>query len=337
MKKIVCLGEILMRLSPPNNVRFSQATSFDVHYGGSEANVAHLLASLGHNAYFVSRVPNNEIGQAALQSLRSCGVNTTLVQMGGDRLGLYFLEIGASVRPYKVIYDRKASAFAQASVNDFNFNEILKNASWFHFSGITPALGDGPLSIVHQACKIAKEKNVRVSIDINYRQKLWSIQEAQQALLPLMEYVDVCIGNEEHLRTIFGIQKGNYYNDENMEQLHELMSILHQKYNFTAIALTIRKSLQASETRWQALAYDGTDMYKSKCYTLQIVDRVGSGDAFTAGLIAGMLEEKSMQEALEFATAASALKHTIPGDYNIVSRHEIEELLTRDSASRVQR
>lgn len=340
MKKVVTLGEIMIRLSTPRFERFIQADSFDVVYGGGEANVAVSLANFGLNAYFVSKLPKNEIGQAAVNHLKRYGVNTDYILRGGERIGLYYLESGASMRPSKVIYDRAHSAIAEADVSDFNFDEIFKNADWFHFSGITPAISQKATILTEEALKSAKRNNVTVSVDLNYRKKLWTPEKAQEVMTRLMQYVDVCIGNEEDAELTLGFKPGKTDVTAGELELEGYKSIFKQmidKFNFKYVISTLRESYSASDNGWSACIYDGKEFYHSRKYDIRIVDRVGGGDSFAAGLIYGLLTGKDYKEALEFGVAASALKHTIHGDFNMVTVSEVEQLLQGDASGRVQR
>ncbi|MFU8793429.1 MAG: PfkB family carbohydrate kinase [Acholeplasmataceae bacterium] len=340
MAKIITLGEIMLRLSAPGFKRFVQSESFDVCYGGGEANVAVSLAYFGHDAYFVSKLPAHDLGESAVQALSRCHVNTSYILRGGTRMGLYFLETGASMRASKVIYDRAHSAIAEADASEFDFDHIFKDADWFHFSGITPALGTKAAELTKNALIAAKKAGVTVSVDLNYRKKLWTPSEAQSVMKPLMNNVDVCIGNEEDAELVLGfkpkgidVTKGHVQTEGYKEIFREMKEI----FGFKVIASTLRESHSASKNGWSALLYDGNNFFQSKHYMIeQIIDRVGTGDAFSAGLIHGLIHKKP-QDALEFAVAASALKHTIPGDFNQVSIEEVEALAQGDASGRVQR
>ncbi|HEY8392374.1 MAG TPA: sugar kinase [Capillibacterium sp.] len=339
-KKVVTFGEIMLRLSPPGYQRFVQASSFDVVYGGGEANVAVSLANFGLDSYFVSKIPPHEIGQCAVDHLRRYGVHTDYILRGGERLGIYFLEIGASQRPSKVIYDRAGSAIAQVQAGEFDWDRILDSAAWFHFTGITPALGDGPAAATLEAVQTAKAKGVKVSADLNYRKKLWTPEKANRVMSKLMEYVDVAIGNEEDAEKVFGIKAGRTDVTSgrlDREGYEEVARQLVERFGFAQVALTLRESLSASDNNWSALLYDGRTFYHSRVYKVHIVDRVGGGDSFAGGLIYALLSGKTLQEALEFAVAASALKHSIFGDFNLVSAAEVETLAGGDASGRVQR
>lgn len=341
MPKIITLGEIMLRLSPPDHQRFTQASTFEVVYGGGEANVATGLALFDQDAHFVSKVPNNPIGISAINHLRRFGVKTDHMALGGERLGIYYLESGVSMRPSQVIYDRKTSAISGATVDDFDFETIFKDAHWFHWSGITPALSEQASALVLEACKVAKKHNVTISVDLNYRKKLWSNEEAQSVMKPLMAYVDVCIGNEEDAKNVLGYQ--HQASDVSRGKLEKsdyetTLKAMVADYGFTCAVTTLRESLSASHNRWHALMYDGERFIESKIYDIvPIVDRIGGGDSFAAGLIYGMLNKKTATEALEFATAASALKHTIPGDQNLSTIDEVERLMQGDASGRVIR
>lgn len=339
-KKVVTMGEIMLRLSTPGYTRFVQANTFDVAYGGGEANVAVSLAHYGYDAYFVTKLPTHEIGQAAVNELRRYGVRTDYIARGGERIGIYFLESGASMRPSKVIYDRACSAIAEAELGDFDFDTIFAGAAWFHVSGITPALSEKGAALTEAAIKAAKKAGVTVSVDLNYRKKLWTPEQAQACMTKLMQYVDVCIGNEEDAEKVLGftppatdVSKGEL----NLEGYKQIFREMREAFGFQYIATTLRESYSASDNGWSALIYDGNEFYHSKKYEIRIVDRVGGGDSFAAGLIYGLLEKGDMKQALEFAVAASALKHTVPGDANIVSAAEVEALAGGDASGRVQR
>lgn len=334
------MGEIMLRLSPPAGKRFVQANTFDAVYGGGEANVAVSLANFGHDALFVSKLPNNEIGESALCALRFHGVNTQFIARGGSRLGIYFLEIGSAMRPSKVVYDRAHSSISEATADDFDFDEIMKGADWFHWSGITPALSDSTAQLVDAACRAAKKHNVTVSCDLNFRKKLWTSEKAQSIMRPLMQYVDVCIGNEEDAELCLGFQPQADVTAGNTpaEGYKAIFIEMAKQFGFRYVASTLRESFSASHNGWKAMLFDGTHFHESRRYDIQpIVDRVGGGDAFSAGLIHGLLTKDNPKDALEYAVAASALKHTIHGDFNPVSVSEVEALAGGDASGRVQR
>lgn len=340
MGKIVTLGEIMLRLSPAGNYRFVQSESFQIFPGGGEANVAVSLANYGHTACFVSKLPSHEIGQIAVNALRRYGVKTEYISRGGDRVGLYYAETGASMRPSKVIYDRAHSAIAEADISDFDFDKIMADADWFHWSGITPAISDKAAEIVRIACEAAKRHGVTVSVDLNFRKKLWTSEKAISVMRPLMQYVDVCIGNEEDANMCLGykpdadVEGGK----TDAEGYYEIFKGMMKEFGFKYVVSTLRESYSASHNGWKALIYDGKTFYESKHYDINpIIDRVGGGDSFSAGLIHGLLSYKDQAKALEFAVAASALKHTIPGDFNLVSTSEVESLAKGNANGRVQR
>lgn len=340
MKKVVTMGEIMLRLSTPEFERFVQAESFNAVYGGGEANVAVSMANYGYDAFYVTKLPSNDIGQAAVNHLRRFGVNTEYIARGGNRIGIYYLETGASMRPSKVIYDRSYSAIAEADLKDFNFDKIFDGASWFHFSGITPALGKKAAYLIEEALKSAKKHGVIVSVDLNYRKNLWTPQEAQSIMTNLMQYVDVCIGNEEDAHLTLGFKPGETdvtSGELKLDGYKDIFKQMIEKFDFRYVISSLRESYSASDNGWSACAYDGNEFYHSKKYDIRIVDRVGGGDSFASGIIYGLLEGMNFKDALEFGTAASALKHTIHGDFNMVSVAEVKNLLKGDASGRVQR
>ncbi len=340
MKRVVTLGEIMLRLSTPGFERFVQADSFDVCYGGGEANCCVSLSNYGLETRFVTKVPKNDLGQSAINALRRFGVDTSFIARGGERLGIYFLESGASQRPSKVIYDRAHASIAEAKASEFNWDEIFKDVDWFHFTGITPALSDAAAELTLEALKVAKEKGITVSVDLNYRQKLWSQEKAKEVMTKLMKYVDVCIGNEEDAEKVFGIKAENTdisKGEINHAGYEEVAKKIIETFGVKLVASTLRESYSASDNGWSAILYDGEKSYLSKKYDLRIVDRVGGGDSFASGLIYGLVMENPLDEALEFAVAASALKHTIPGDTNHVTKEEVMALMGGDGSGRVVR
>ena len=340
MAKVICFGEIMMRLSPPGYLRLVQTNSFEAIYGGGEANVSVSLANFGIDVAFVTKVPDNPIGQAAINELRRYGVDTRYILNDGERLGIYFLEKGASQRPSKVVYDRKYSAISQAQKGDFDWQHIFKGAEWFHFTGITPALGDKVADLTLEACKIAKENGLTVSCDLNYRKNLWSTEKAKQVMSELMSYVDICIANEEDAEKVFGI-KAPDTNIESGKLSHDGYKIvaqqLKEKFGFKKVAITLRGSISASDNNWAAMYYDGSNFYFSKSYPIHIVDRVGGGNSLGAGLIYALLNQLNPQETIELAVAASCLKHSIEGDFNQVTLAEVTTLMKGDGSGRVQR
>jgi 2-dehydro-3-deoxygluconokinase len=340
MKKVVTFGEIMLRLAPEGYYRFVQASSFGATYGGGEANVAVSLANFGLDAAFVTKLPAHEIGQAAINNLREFGVDTSHIVRGGNRVGIYFLEKGASQRPSKVIYDRAASSIAESVPADFDWNKIFGGVSWFHFTGITPALSDSVAAICLEALKAAKEKGITVSCDLNYRKNLWSKEKARQVMSSLMPYVDLCIANEEDAADVFGIHAKNSNvstGDINHDAYTEVAKTLADRFGFKQVAITLRESISANDNNWAAMLFDGKDFHFSKKYPVHIVDRVGGGDSFGAGLIYSMMNNFPPQESIEFAVAASCLKHSIEGDFNLVSVDEAKKLAGGDGSGRVQR
>jgi 2-dehydro-3-deoxygluconokinase len=339
-KKVVTFGEIMMRLSPPEYQRFVQADTFNVVYGGGEANVAVSLSNYGLDSYFVTKLPAHEIGQAALNHLRRYGVKTEYIKRGGERLGIYFLEIGASQRPSKVVYDRSHSAISQVQPGEFDWEEIFSGAAWFHFTGITPALSDGAAAVTLEAVKAAKKLGLKVSVDLNYRKKLWTPEKANRVMSELMNYVDVAIGNEEDAEKVFGIKAADSEitaGKLSEEGYQAVARELAERFNLEKVAISLRESLSASDNNWSALLYDGKDFYRSRVYKIHIVDRVGGGDSFAAGLIYSLLKGETSRDAVEFAVAASCLKHTIFGDFNLVTEDEVRNLAAGDASGRVQR
>ena len=341
MGRIITFGELMLRLSPEGNERFVQAGSFRVIPGGGEANVAVSLANYGHDSVFVTKLPSHEIGQIAVNALRRYGVNTEEIVRGGSRIGLYYAETGASMRPSKVIYDRAGSAIAEADAGDFDFDAIMEGADWFHWSGITPAISDKAAELTRLACEAARRHGVTVSVDLNFRKKLWTSEKAISIMRPLMKYVDVCIGNEEDAELCLGFKP-----DADVEAgstdasgYEGIFRQMMDEFGFRYVVSTLRESYSASHNGWKALIYDGKDFYQSRRYDIEpIIDRVGGGDSFSGGLIHGMLKYKDDQAAaLEFAVAASALKHTVSGDFNLVSEEEVLNLVGGNANGRVQR
>ncbi len=342
MAKIVTFGELMLRLQPFNYERFVQASQVEFTFGGGEANVAVSLANYGMDASFVTKLPAHAIGQAAVNSLRRYGVDTTKIVRGGDRVGIYYNEKGASQRGSVCIYDRANSAISQATTADFDWDAIFEGVDWFHFTGITPALGANVVEICREACKAAKAKGIKISCDLNYRGKLWTRAEAREAMTDLCQYVDVCISNEEDAKDVFGIEAEAtdiYGGSLNHEGYKSVAKQLADKFNFEMVAITLRESHSAFDNGWSAMLYNvANDEYCfSKKYDLHIIDRVGGGDSFGGGLIYSVLSGKNTQEAVEFAVAASALKHSIGGDYNMVTVAEVEKLAGGDGSGRIQR
>lgn len=340
MAKFVCFGEIMGRLNPAGYLRLVQSETLEISYAGGEANVAVSLANYGKDAGFVTKLPDNDLTKSALRKLRSYGVDVSGVVLGGERMGLYFVEKGASQRASKVIYDRKYSSIAQADVEDFDWDRIFADTQWFHFTGITPALSDKAAAVCMEACKKAKEKGIIISCDLNYRNKLWTSEKAGEVMGALMEYVDVAIANEEDCEKVFGIKASNTDltgGKLSHEGYVEVAKTLSQRFGIPTVAITLRGSLSASDNKWAGMLYTNGNSYFSKEYLIHIVDRVGGGDSFGGGLIYALSSGYEPQRAIEFAVAASCLKHTIEHDFNEVTVDEVEKLMNGDGSGRVQR
>lgn len=338
--KTVCFGESLIRLSPPQGVRLIQARTFDVHFGGAEANVAVSLAQLGLKSFYVTALPANELGDSAIRTLRSCGVDTRFIIRKGKRLGLYYLEHGSGPRPSRIVYDRAHSAVTELTFDDVDWDSILEGASWFHWTGITPALGDSVLQILRHGLEKARASGITVSCDLNYRKKLWSEGRAREVMTELMPFVHVLFGNEEDPQRIFGFRPEKSDVAEarlDIEDYKDMTRHLVETYSFQKVAISLRESVSASENFWSACLFNGQTFYRSRRHRLMIVDRVGAGDAFAAGLVAALLYGKKDAEALEYAVAAACLKHSIQGDFNSISPEEVESLAAGDSSGRVRR
>ena len=338
--KAVTFGELMLRLAPEGYLRFVQSDKYQATFGGAEANVAISLANYGVDVAFVSKLPDHEIGQAAVNSLRKFGVDTSLVVRGGDRVGIYYCEKGASQRPSKVIYDRANSSIATAKKEDFDWAKIFEGVNWFHFTGITPALSDEVAAICVDALKEAKKRGITVSCDLNFRKKLWSSEKAGNVMGELCKYVDVCIANEEDAEKVFGIKPD--HNDVeggklNREGYIDVAKKLSERFGFEKVAITLRESISANDNNWAAMLYADGEAYFSKKYAVHIVDRVGGGDSFGAGLIYGLMNGYDNQKTIEFAVAASCLKHSIETDFNYVSVDEVATLMKGDGSGRVQR
>jgi 2-dehydro-3-deoxygluconokinase len=340
MAKIVTFGEIMLRLAPFHYQRFIQADQFQATYGGGEANVAVSLAHYGNEVYFVTRLPLNSIGDAAENSMRKYGVKTDFILRGGSRVGIYFLEHGASIRPSKVVYDRADSAVSQLETGMINWKEVFQGKDWFHITGITPALAPNCAEVAIESVKAAKEAGLKVSCDLNYRKKLWTKDEAKATMTKVVEYVDVIVANEEDAADVFGIHA-----DEtdvtsgklNIEKYKSVASRLKDFCNAELVTITLRESISASDNGWAAMLFDGNEYIVSRKYPIHLIDRVGGGDSFGAGLIHGILKGWDKKQVLEFAVAASALKQTIPGDMNLVNEDEVMTVVKGDISGRVQR
>lgn len=339
-KKTVTFGEIMLRLSTPGHQRFTQAASFEATYGGGEANVAASLAGFGFDSYFVTRLPDNDIGRAARAHLARYGVNADCVIEGGDRLGIYFLESGASQRPSRVIYDRARSAVSEIEPGMVNWEEVFDGCELFHFTGITPALSDSAAEVCLQAATAAKKAGITVSCDLNFRKKLWTQEKAREVMGKLVPLVDIVVANEEDAQKTFGIKaEGVDVSSAEMERgkYEPVARELRDRFDLKMVAITLRRSISASDNEWSGMLFQGEDYHYSRVYPVHIVDRVGGGDAFAAGLICAYLDGRPPAEIVEFAAAASCLKHTVPGDFNIVTRDEVENLLRGDASGRIQR
>ena len=342
MGKIVTFGEVMIRLQPYNYERFVQADHLQFTFGGGEANVAVSLANYGMDVAFVCKLPEHALGQATVNSLRRYGVDTSKIVRGGNRVGIYFNEKGASQRGSVCIYDRAHSAMQESSPSDFDWDKIFEGVEWFHFTGITPALGPNLVEACEQACKAAKAKGIKISCDLNYRGKLWSRDQAREAMTKLCQYVDVCIANEEDAKDVFGIEAEAtdiYAGELNREGYKSVAKQLADKFHFEKVAITLRESHSAFDNGWSAMLYDvaSNEYCFSKKYDLHIIDRIGGGDSFGGGLIYATLKGYDTQAAVEFAVAASALKHSIEGDYNFATLAEVEKLAGGDASGRVQR
>ena len=340
MKKAVTFGEIMLRLNPEGYLRFVQADKFEASYAGGEANVAVSLANFGDEAAFVTKVPAHEVGQCAVNALRHYGVDTRYMIRDGARLGLYYVEKGASQRGSKVIYDRAGSAIALAKREDFDCDAILDGADWFHWTGITPALGGELPEIVLDALKKCREKGITVSCDLNYRGKLWSREKACEVMGRLVPYVDVLIANEEDAKDVFGIEAAGtdiMSGKLNKEGYVDVAEQLTKRFGCKAVAITLRGSISASENNWAGMLYTGGKSYLSRNYLIKLVDRVGGGDSFGGGLIHAMMQGMEPQDVIEFAVAASCLKQTIEHDFNQVSEKDVLSLMGGNASGRVQR
>lgn len=340
MSKVVCFGEIMGRLCPAGYKKVIQANGFDLTFAGGEANVAVSLANYGLEASYVTKLPDNDMGKLVKKTLRSYDVAIDHIVTGGERLGMYYVEKGASQRPSKVIYDRKYSAISMAKPSDFNWEVILEDAKWFHVTGITPALSDECVDITREALKKCREKGIKVSCDLNYRKNLWTTDEAKSVMSEFMSYVDVCIANEEDAEKVLGIsaKDTNVTKGElNKEGYIGVAQQIQSDYGCKTIAITLRESYSASVNGWSAMLYSNEKAYFSKKYDIQLVDRVGGGDSFVGGLIYALMMRSTPQDQIEFAVAASCLKHTIEGDFNQVTVTEVETLMSGDGSGRVQR
>ena len=338
--KVVTMGEMMMRLMPAGNLRFEQASSFDVFYGGDESIVAVSLARFGIHSMYVTKLPDNPIARIAVNKLREQGVDTSCITWGGERMGINFYENGVSMRPSNVVYDRKYSSISEANPEDFDFNAVFSQADWFHVAGITPAISDSAALLTERALACAKDHNVTVSVDLNYRSKLWSSEKARSVMIPLMRYVDVCIGNEEDAEKALGFSPENTDVESGKLDINgykKMFSLLKERFGFKIIASTLRESYSASDNGWSALLYDGKEFYHTKKFEIRLVDRGGGGAAFSAALIYGTLNGFSLTKTGDFAAAASALKQTVLGDFNLITVDEVMDLMEGDVSGRVKR
>lgn len=338
--KVITFGEIMLRLNPEGYRRFVQADRLEASYVGGEANVAVGLAQYGVPVSFVTKIPAHEIGQCAVNEIRRYGVDTSHIVRSGERLGVYYIEKGASQRASKVIYDRANSAIALANPEDFDWEKIFEGATWFHWTGITPALGGNLPVICLEACKVAKSKNITISCDLNFRKKLWSRKQAEEVMGQLLSYVDICIANEEDAKSVFGIEADNTNLERGILDRKAYISVagqLSDRFGFRKVAITLRTSISANDNDWSGILYSEGKVSFAPTYHLRIVDRVGGGDSFGSGLIYGLLNNYDDQEVINFAVAASALKHSIEHDFNLVSVPEILSLAEGNISGRVQR
>jgi 2-dehydro-3-deoxygluconokinase len=340
VSKVVCFGEIMGRLNPEGYLRIGQDRKLELSFAGGEANVAVSLSNYGVDTSYVTKLPKNDISKAVVKDLKGYGVNTSKIAYGGDRLGMYYVEKGASQRPSKVIYDRKYSSISMARKEDFDWDTILDGAEWFHFTGITPALSDNCVEICRCALKAAKAKNLTVSCDLNYRKNLWTSEKAEEVMTELLTYVDVCIANEEDAEKVFGIKADDTSISEGKLSQDGYVNVakkLTDSFGFKSVAITLRESISASDNNWGAMLYEDGKSYFSRSYLIHIVDRVGGGDSFAGALLFALISKYDAQRAVEFAVAASCLKHTIEFDYNQVTVEEVEKLMSGDGSGRVQR
>lgn len=341
MKKIVGFGELMISFAPPGYLRFLQADSMDINYTGAEANVLVSLSMFGMRTQFVTKLPENPIADASIACLRKYGVGTDNIVFGGDRIGVLYTEKGAAQRPSKVVYDRKFTSISTAKREDFDWDAIFSDdTSWFHFTGITPALSDNTAVICEDACRAAKARGITVSCDLNYRKKLWSEEKAKSVMEKLIPYVDVVIANEEDAEKVLGIKAEHtdvMTGKLNRDGYIDVAKQICEKYGAKKVGITLRKSISASDNEWSAMLYDGKDAYFSKEYKIHIVNRVGGGDSFTGALIYSILNNYDAQSAIEFAAAASCLKHSIEKDFNLVTLDEVKQLAGGDGSGRVQR
>lgn len=340
-KQVVVFGELMMRLSTKRHERIVQAREFDVSYSGAEANLAVALASFGIHSSIVSSVPDNAVGEACLAYMRQYAVNLDHVRKNGFRLGIYFVETGAAQRPSTFLYNRKGSSITELQPGDFDWDEILRGRHWFHVTGITPALGDSVAAIAREACEAAHRNGLMVSLDLNFRRKLWSQEKAREVLTGLMPYVTVLFTNEEEAGTVFGIEARDtdVHAGRISEHAYEdVAAQLHERFRLQYVSISLRGSTSATVNDWSGMVYDGSRFYTSRRYHIDhIVDRIGGGDAYSAGIVYGLLTGQDLQETVDFAAAAGCLKHSIHGDFNLVSFDEVTSLMRGDASGRIQR
>lgn len=340
MKKMVGFGDFMLRLNPEGYLRFIQADRFQVNYTGAEANVCVSLAMMGIETDFVTRLPDNAIAEAGVAQLRKFGVGVGHIAYGGERMGVFYAEKGASQRPSKIVYDRKYTSIATCSYDDFDWDAIFDGASNFHITGITPALSSTAPQVCAEACRKAKEMGLTVSCDLNYRKNLWSEAEAKACMTRLMPYIDVLVANEEDAEKVLGIKARDTDVTSgrlNRESYVDVADQICRIYGTQTVAVTLRRSISASDNEWSAMLYTGGRAYFSRKYMIHLVDRVGGGDSFSAGLLYGLMNGYTPQETVEYAAAASCLKQTIELDFNLSTHDEVEKLVAGDGSGRVQR
>lgn len=339
-KGVVCFGELMLRLQSPWYSKLVQADDYEVMFTGAEANVGVSCVNFGIPAYAVSMVPDHDIGQACINFLRRYGLNTDYILRGGKRLGILYTETGYSQRPSKVIYDRQDSSFTEISISKDEWREILKDKCWFHFCGTAPAQGENAIKTLRNGLEVAKDMDLTVSVDYNFRSKLWSKAKANEIMSGLMEYVDIGIGNEEDCEAVFGIKAENTdfeHGNVDSGSYSIVARKMVQKFNLKYQAITLRESISADRNGWSAIIHDGENCYSSKRYEINLVDRIGGGDSFSGGLISSFIKGRSPSDAIEFAVAASCLKQTIPGDFNLVGEMDVLSLMGGNASGRVQR
>lgn len=342
MPKTVTFGELMLRLSPPGYERFLQSPQFVATFGGGEANVAVSLANFGLESCYVTKLPAHDIGTAAVRALQAEGVRTDRILRGGDRIGVYYTEVGASQRPSTVIYDRARSAISEMEPGSVNWADVLSGADWFHCTGITPALGPKAAACTREALEAARGAGARVSMDLNYRRKLWTEKDAQSVMRPLMAHVDVVIANEEDIQAVLGLEVSGAdvsRGELNLDGYRQVAERVTREFGVSQVAITLRESHSASQNGWSAVLFEAASgaFHRSQKYEITVVDRIGGGDSFAAGLIYGLVTGRPADAALRFAVAASALKHSIPGDFNRVTVKEVDQLAGGDASGRVQR